>query len=217
MTTTWRTIRMLRRMFLSLFSFVFCCSCLFARTATADIGVAMEGVVDAVLAVSASQIGGVKLSLQGVGIYNNDPDDGSLMAGFTRSDLSGYSASLVFNSQDEQSWYQSLLGISSSSISPLREKVVKSLEKVRFQPGDVVVDGTVLFSVLGEGYHQNELGKVYSFSVDVSLVVSGDRLSSMVLVEGRIYINVVENGTVVFMFEGITVNGERMDFPVFEL
>lgn len=209
----------MRKMLLSLISLVFCCSAVFASLLSGEIENSMRGVVNAVMAVSSAQLGSMKPSLQGVWVYDEVPEDGEIRVSFSRSDISSYVSSLTFNTQGRQNWYETLMAISSYSLTPYREKVVSILNRYQFAPGEVIIDGTVLFSLSPESYdflYGNE-GERLSFSAKLSLIMSGSAFPSLILVEGNVAVEEVQDGSFLFSISDMTFNGERMDFPPFSI
>lgn len=208
---------MKKRILPFLLGFVFCCS-VGAAISYQDVNVALSGTLDGVLSVVAAAAAGPNVSLQGVGIEIRGEED-PVKITFTRSDLSTYSSSLSFYSHSERTWYETLFNKQSSSITPFREKAISSLESSSYRKGDLLLDGSIVtirdenasIGGIRNGSDWSEL----KIPIWVSLLISGTRLSGIVLMEGVIEISGGENGVITIYSEDLRMNDESITFEPF--
>jgi len=161
-----------------------------------EMSYAFNAIYDGVFSSVAANVTISPMTLQGVSLLKDDGGDADIVLSFNRSDMAKIRE--AFSSGAESSpgnLYGWLVKSAKDTFSPLSKAASARLEKSGYEPKDAVLDGALsLRFAEGVGHFSSWLELVFrrpgskplSFSVDVSVVVSGTYLSSPLLFEGVI-------------------------------
>ena len=199
--------------------FVFCCS-VYAAISVRETNIALSSALDGTVSAIASVTSEPVVSLQGVS-YEYDERRVPWRIVFTRSDLSSFSEALSFNGNGIRAWYETLLNQGNASVSPFKAKAIGYLSSSSYCKGDVILDGTI---TLEKGQAEN-LELIYSdtswsglvIPLSISLMISGSKLSSSLIIEGNVEIIGGEDFKITVYSDNLMINGETVSFSPFEI
>ena len=141
-----------------------------------------------------------RIELQGLSLEEVSSDSLKYKLSFNRSDLSQFSSSLRGGAAD--SWYSKLIQSARSTFSPLLGVAAQQNDSAGYVEGDAILDGTLYLvfgtkSALSSWIDLLVLSDWSSinFTLEVSMVVSGNGISEAIAFEG--------------LLEGKGVSGER--------
>ena len=194
---------------------IFCCS-VFASEEDA----VLDSVMDGILSVIAASASNPPVQLQGVDVETG----AGVLPGYvtyTRSDISSYSDSLTFSMSDKLSWYTTFIGSPQSNNTLFLDKALQSLEKSGYGKGDVILDGSVKI-LDAERYSLSDMVKGRDWSgayipVTISLLVSGNALELIHVVEGRIDITGMKNSTLLVEIDEMMLDGKEIEIEPFSI
>lgn len=192
---------------------VFCCPVM-----ASDMDVVLDSVMDGILSVIAASASNPPVQLQGVDIETGV----GVLPGYvtyTRSDLSSYSDSLIFSQSDRLSWYTTFIGSPQANTTLFMDRALSSLMEGDYHKGDVILDGSVKIRD-AERYSLSDLARGRDWSgafipVTISLLVSGNALEELHVVEGHIDITGMKNSTLLVEIEEMIMDGQEIEVEPF--
>ncbi len=174
--------------FISVLTAALCClSALELEDVTYSYNALYNGTFSAVAANASVQ----RTELPGVSIEEASSDSLSYRLSFNRSDLSQFLPRL--KNEGDGSWYAKLIKSAKSTLSPLSGVAAAQLENAGYSEGEAILDGTMDMVFGSKSSMSSWIDLMIlqdwssvSFTVKVSMVVSGSGVSEPLAFEGEL-------------------------------
>jgi len=152
---------------------------------------AFSSLYNGIISAVAAHVAVPQVSLPGVSLDISNDAEMVYSLSFNRADLSSFSSALM-PEEEESTWYSRLRKSAISTLSPLSPLAVGMLERMDYKFHDAVLDGKINVEFLSRasnirGWFDLLFVKdwsLVSFSVKVSVVVSGNRVGVPLAFEG---------------------------------
>lgn len=177
---------------------------------------AFDTVYNGIFASVASYFSVPRINLDGLS-FELDQSSQIKKISFNRVDMAKVSEGLK-NNMNNSSWYGKILAAASKSFSPIMQLATSQLDESDYSIGEAILDGSIEleynkaypFGSLLDLFVKNDWTNI-NFSFFMSIIVSGDRFSSPVLLEGSFDVKGGSNQKITVSCNNLEINNTQYE------